>query len=182
VRDDERDVTPPPDQRHPERLQELLENGLSPEEREEAERWVSAAPEREGELARLRSLDALLTEAVPAAWSEDRTRKTLDTLGLAPAAANGAGVLLRVALTAAAAVLALLVYGGPLLGRIQAAPDRLRTAGAGMLEGWASRAGALEALPAGPVVLVAGLLLLATLTIGARTARTLPSRPENRHG
>jgi len=170
------------DERERERLQELLENGLSPGERDEIERWAAAAPERDSELSGFRRLDDLLTEAVPEDWSEDRTRRTLAALALAPDAPGRGGVLLRMLLTAAAAVIAMVVYGGPVLGRIHATPERLETLGAGMLDGWSARAGSLASIPVGPVVAVAGLILLATFIVGARTARALPSRPENRHG
>jgi ferric-dicitrate binding protein FerR (iron transport regulator) len=159
-----------------ERLQELLEGDLPADRREEIERWAALSPHRERELERLRRLDGLLGEAVPEPWSTSRTERVLDGLGVRAEAARGR--LLRMILTAAAAVAALAIWGGPVLSRVHAAPDRVRQAGSGLVDGLTMVTAGLPSIPPGPVAGLAVVVLLVTLVVGARTARTLASEED----
>jgi len=151
------------------RLQELLETELDEAERLAVERWAAADADRAGELDRLRRLDALLAEAVPEPWSTERTDRVLAAVLPPPRPVR----LVRGLLSAAAAAAALLLWGGPVLGAVQGAPERGRAFAGELLGAVASAAGDLPSLPAAPLAAAAGAVLLLTVALGARTARSL---------
>ncbi len=168
---DERDHEPTVD-----RLQEILE-GRDPE----IESRVAGSPELRTELERLRKLDAMLMDAVPEVWTAARTERVLAALPMPPAPRPRSGLLLRMALSAAAAIVGLAIWGGPVISAVHAAPDHLHSLAAGLGDGLLARTSELHSVPAGPLAGAAIVLLLVTLTVGARTVRAL-TIPERNHG